>query len=806
MNRLTRATPWLFASVAVVFVASVAITSTLPDPAWRLLLVSCGLATAVFPWRKNRLPIPFMTAIAMASMRVASLPIAPADSPTAGLTWLHATFDIGVGLALCMVLAIAARRRNGIMCRRDFVDVLAIVIGASVVTWATVTNPLIGQQGIAAGLAIASSAYLPISVLIVTFTVDLMFAGLTRNRTMQFVVGAAVANLAATVINSLRLVELLPADARAASVAVYCIAFVLLCAALTHRDGPETLRINQAVPEYRHDSKARLAVMTAGLIAPVAAIGMIGPTSGIDATVRTVAMLGLIVTIVVRLSIAMQDHALARKTLLHRVDRDDLTGLPTRTRFVDCVADVLETTWRSEQQPTIIHVNIDRFKNINDSLGHYDANRVLVIVAERLHAAAAQFGGIAARSGGDDFVIVDGTTTSDADAMMRVVSVREALSRPISVADSPVFLTASIGVAVAPRNRTVTAEELMRRADIATHRAKADGRNRVSVYDDSMQAHLTRRMDVEHALHGAIGRQEMRLYHQPIVDIVTGTVSGFEALLRWRRADGKLVSPVDFVPIAEETGIICELGAWALNEALRELQGWIDAAVVAPTTTISVNVSPRQIADPNFADVVRDALDRSGVSPHLLWIEMTESMMLDEPELAQTTLRQIRTMGVRLALDDFGTGFSSLSLLQQFPIQRIKIDRAFVQGIADYGNDRSLVRTIIAMAQSMGLDLVAEGVETVHQLQSLRELGCDKAQGYLISHPVPTDAMRSTMVALDELQSLSIFGPVEATRSTNLVSVGAAPHAAKHVEQPAARSIRAPIGYASSRPLGQPLL
>ena len=198
------------------------------------------------------------------------------------------------------------------------------------------------------------------------------------------------------------------------------------------------------------------------------------------------------------------------------------------------------------------------------------------------------------------------------------------------------------------------------------------------MFDDSMQSHLAHRMDVEHALHGAIGRQEMRLYHQPIVDIRTGRICGFESLIRWQR-DGVIVPPGDFITIAEETGIICELGAWALHEALGELRGWIDDGVVDPATTISVNVSPRQIADPDFAAVVRGALDAAGMPPHLLWLEMTESMMLEEPELAETTLRQIRDMGVRLALDDFGTGYSSLSLLQQFPIQRIKIDRGIRQ-------------------------------------------------------------------------------------------------------------------------------
>ena len=403
-------------------------------------------------------------------------------------------------------------------------------------------------------------------------------------------------------------------------------------------------------------------------------------------------------------------------------------------------------------------------------------------------------------------MIVDGSTTSEAESMVRVDSIRTALTQPILIGDSTVFVTASIGVAMTPHNRTVSAEELMRRADIATHRAKADGRNRVSVFDDSMQANLTHRMDVEHALHGAIGRQEMRLYHQPIVDIITGQVSGFEALMRWQRADGTIVSPINFIPIAEETGIICELGAWALTDALNELRGWIDSGVIPATTTMSVNVSPRQIADPNFAEIVRDALDRSGVSPHLLWIEMTESMMLEEPDLAQTTLSQIRSMGVRLALDDFGTGFSSLSLLQQFPIQRIKIDRAFVQGIADNGNDRSLVRTIIAMAQSMGLDLVAEGVETVQQLQSLRELGCDKAQGYLISRPVPADAMRSTMGALDELKSLSIFDTADSQPAPMMAHAGAPPEHPENAKKQLNRTTTGPIGNLSSRPLGQPRL
>jgi diguanylate cyclase (GGDEF)-like protein len=806
MNRSTRATPWLFVALAVVFIALSVSTTDLLDPWWRPIIVLGGLAAAVHSRLVARLPFLFVIALAMTSARLATGPIAAGNPAASELGWLEVLQDLAVGVALCAMLTAASVRRNGEMSRREMIDMLAIAIGASIVTWLLVTNPLINEHGQGAALSIAGTAYLPISVLILTFSIDLMYVGLTRNRTMQFVVAAAIANLVATVINCLRLVEVLPSDTRSVSVGAYVVAFLLLCAALVHPDGPQSLAVNEDPHDHRQVSKSRLTVMTLALSGPVAAIAVIAPTSTLDAVVRAVTTLALVVTLVVRLTTAMHDHARARTTLMQRVNRDDLTGLPTRTRFVEVVSHLLETTWRSELQPTIIQLNLDRFKNINDSLGHFDANRVLVVVADRLGLAISAFGGTAARSGGDDFVIVDGTTTSTADAMMRVEAIRHALSQPITVAESTIFVTASIGVAVTPRNRTLSAEELMRRADIATHRAKADGRNRVALFDDSMQAHLAQRMDVEHALHGAIGRQEMRLYHQPIVDIVTGRVSGFEALMRWQRSDGTLVSPADFIPVAEETGIICELGAWALHDALRELRGWIDTGVVAPTTTVSVNVSPRQIADPNFAEVVRDALDRSGVGSNLLWLEMTESMMLEEPELAQSTLRQIRSMGVRLALDDFGTGYSSLSLLQQFPIQRIKIDRAFVQGLGDHGTERSLVRTIIAMARSMGLDLVAEGVETVPQLESLRDMGCDKAQGFLISRPVPADAMRSTMVALDELQSLSLFRQIGAPPSPAMLSTGASPYRTGRPTASVGISVAGPIGNMGSRPLGQPLL
>ena len=448
--------------------------------------------------------------------------------------------------------------------------------------------------------------------------------------------------------------------------------------------------------------------------------------------------------------------AAVEQALHDRLQRDELTGLATRNHFVGVVAEQLATTGR-RGVIAVVRISLDRFKQINDSMGHAAANLVLSAVAERLDAAARQFGATAARTAGDEFALVDATLVDATEALARAESLLASVRAPIAIDEATIFVTASVGLAVAESDEAIPAEELLRRADIATHRAKVGGRDRVAVFDDSMQAAIAARVDIEHALHGAVERNEMRLYQQPIVDIASGRLSGFEALMRWERSPGRVLAPSEFMGIAEETGLINEFGAWALREALRTLRHWVDEGLVGPDATMSVNVSPRQIADPGFAGVVRDALAATGTRPEQLWLEITETMMIEEPELAERTLREVCAMGVRIALDDFGTGYSSLSLLRHFPIGRIKIDRAFINGITDRAYDRSLVRTLVTMAQSMALDLVAEGIETIEQLQALREMGCDKAQGYLISRPAPPEAIRSTLAAMGELANLAVF-------------------------------------------------
>jgi diguanylate cyclase (GGDEF)-like protein len=513
--------------------------------------------------------------------------------------------------------------------------------------------------------------------------------------------------------------------------------------------------------EYRRlQLPGRLVVTGLSLTVPILLVAIMPANSTTDRLVRASSTLAILMLVSFRLAAATRSHLQAQERLIESARLDSLTGLPNRVAMLEMAQDAIDSTWKTKRCPSVFLIDIDRFKNTNDSLGHAAGDEAIKLIANRLAEVAGQLGLTVGRPSGDEFIVLDADTNTTGEALAHAEVLQDAFKTPLSLDAGVMFLTASIGVATMPTGRDVDPEDLFRHADIAMYRAKDAGRNCLALYHDSMQERLTHRLAIETALHSALDNREMRLFHQPIVDTSSGRVSGFEALMRWQRSDGTMLSPAEFIPVAEETGIITSIGAWALLEALTQLRVWIDEDVVSESTTVSVNVSPRQLADPAFCGIVEEALLRSGLPAHLLWLEVTETMMIDNPELARRTLQKIRSTGVRIALDDFGTGYSSLSLLQRFPVQRIKIDRMFVSGIADSSNDRSLVRTIIAMGGSMGLDIVAEGVETVQQLKMLRQLGCDKAQGFLISHPVPAEAMRSTISALESLSEWEAFDDV----------------------------------------------
>jgi diguanylate cyclase (GGDEF)-like protein len=456
----------------------------------------------------------------------------------------------------------------------------------------------------------------------------------------------------------------------------------------------------------------------------------------------------LSVVVMTRVVQSVRANARTQADLEHNAQTDPLTNLPNRVAMLELVTEATQLAHGTPRQPTVLFIDVDRFKNINDSLGHSAGDDVLLEVARRLVAAVPAHASVG-RISGDEFVILDPHTETATQAVVLAEHVLDSLREPLGLRQGDMFVSVSIGVAMAVRSLGLTADEILRHADTAMYRAKDAGRNCIAFFDDSMVEKVTQRLDIETALYRALDKNELRLVHQPIVDTSLGLVVGFEALMRWDRGINGTVSPAEFIPIAEETGTIVPLGSWALLDALTQLRMWIDAGACTGSTTVSVNVSARQLHDPTFVSVVTEALSRAGVTADQLWLEVTESLMITEPTQALTALKQLNAIGVRIAIDDFGTGYSSLSLLQRFPIQRIKIDRAFVHALTADGGSHSIVRTIVAMAESLGADVVAEGVETIEQLDILAGLDCRKAQGYLISHPVDSVAVPDTVLALE---------------------------------------------------------
>ena len=438
---------------------------------------------------------------------------------------------------------------------------------------------------------------------------------------------------------------------------------------------------------------------------------------------------------------------------------DPLTGLGNRTLFRERVAAALARAARnggaaSGAGVAVLFLDIDHFKTVNDSLGHGAGDALLTTVAQRLLNATRGCDAVA-RLGGDEFaVLVDGVYGSD-EAAVVAGRILEAMRRPVRLEGAEVTVGVSIGIATSAHAET--AEALLRDADVAMYRAKARGRGEFLIFEPAMHAvalvrlqlegelrrSVTRQLaDVSHTVADAINGSDrsephgFRLAYQPIVALATGAVQGVEALLRWQHPERGLVPPAEFVPLAEETGLIVPLGRWVLHAACRQAGAWRRAHPSAASLRVAVNVAERQLRDPDFVADVRAALAAGQLPSDALLLEITEGALVQEPERVRRTLAALKALGVRLAVDDFGTGYSSLSYLQRFPIDVLKIDKSFVRGVASEEGDRAIARTVVALGQTLGLHTVAEGVETEAQRAVLARLGCDFGQGYLFARPL----------------------------------------------------------------------
>jgi diguanylate cyclase (GGDEF)-like protein len=459
---------------------------------------------------------------------------------------------------------------------------------------------------------------------------------------------------------------------------------------------------------------------------------------GIAVLVVGVAM-SLLVFTLLRGASGSRDRALAlveEKTgeLAHQALHDGLTDLPNRALILDRAGQTLARARREGIRAAAMFIDLDNFKSINDTLGHSAGDELLRAVAERFRGALRATDTVG-RLGGDEFVVLAEGTSLDAGTTVVAERLLDVLREPFEIADVATTVTASIGVALATPDQSP--DEWLRDADIALYEAKGAGRNRYVVFDTEMQRAVDQRVTLERDLRDALPNDELRLVYQPTFDLRSNDVTGVEALLRWHHPTRGVVAPMEFIPLAEETGLIVDIGRWVLEEACRQGAAWCRAG---HRLNVSVNVSGVQLDDDRLVDDVREVLAASGLDPGLLVLEITETTLMRDANATQRRLRELKALGVRLAIDDFGTGYSSMAYLQQFPVDAIKIDRSFITGIAASTESRALIHTLVQLGKTLGLETLAEGIEEASQVQELLRQRCDSGQGFLFARPLePSD-------------------------------------------------------------------
>ena len=425
----------------------------------------------------------------------------------------------------------------------------------------------------------------------------------------------------------------------------------------------------------------------------------------------------------------------ANRQLRHLATHDALTDLPNRVLLDDRLEQAIAHADRDGQSFAVMMLDLDRFKMINDSLGHHAGDAVLKEVACRLHEVVRSIDTVA-RVGGDEFVLVIGPSTPPANVEELAERANEGLRQPIRVGGVDLHVSSSIGIATYPADGH-SAERLLANADAAMYCAKQRGRNNYQCFAPGMSAVTLERANLESELHQALRLGQLELHYQPKVDTASGDVRSAEALIRWRHPQRGLIPPMQFIPLAEECGLIHDIGAWVVREACRQCAAWQREGV--PEVRVAVNVAASQFRRGDLLELIRSALEEAQLEPHYLEIELTESVVMTDPESTAAILEQLSRMGVLVSVDDFGTGYSSMNYLRRFPIDKLKIDRGFLKDLLSSSDDASIVRAIISLAHSLRLKVVAEGVETPEQLSFLRTLGCDQYQGYHFSPPVPAN-------------------------------------------------------------------
>jgi diguanylate cyclase (GGDEF)-like protein/PAS domain S-box-containing protein len=440
----------------------------------------------------------------------------------------------------------------------------------------------------------------------------------------------------------------------------------------------------------------------------------------------------------------------AEKQLLHDALHDSLTKLPNRVSFMDHLKLAVNHTKRRKNYLfALLFVDLDRFKVVNDSLGHAVGDELLLALSVRL-GTCLRAGDTLARLGGDEFTILLDAIDDHESAKRVAERIQEVLSHPFKLAGHEMSMSASIGIAFSDCGEN-TAEELLRDADTAMYRAKSLGKARYQIFDKDMHTHAVTLLKLESDLRGAIEREELRVHYQPTVSLESGRITGFEALVRWQHPQRGLIPPIDFLPNAEDTGMIIEIDRWVLREACRQMRQWHEQLPSTRAMKINVNLSCKQFMQTDLVDYVAKILSETGLAPESLRLEITETVVMADSDRAMKILEELKGLGVEMSLDDFGTGYSSLSYIHRFPVATLKIDRSFIDRVGGEENGE-IVRTVVAMARNLGMEVIAEGVETMEQLIQLKAISCDQAQGFHFSKAVTADA--AAILLRKEMQGL----------------------------------------------------